>query len=140
VARAGGQRDFAENYAQELRDKRQRWPRPGALALHRPLQNNKSSTWRQCAGALARQLELAAEWIAAAPHQDILIQVNVAGERRSGSARGAALLDGCGAARCAAGLMVIRVAASRPHFAPCERCRREAPRAPHVDLRELRWE
>jgi PLP dependent protein len=151
AALAAGQRDFAENYAQELRDKRQalaaaqpRWHFIG------PLQSNKIKY-------LARQvalvhsldnLELCAEVDrrAATATQEILIQVNVAGEpQKRGVAPEAlpALLDGLGALarlRCV-GLMTIPPLGgdARPHFIALRTLRdREAARARrNVDLREL---
>jgi pyridoxal phosphate enzyme (YggS family) len=149
AALAAGQRDFAENYAQELRDKRH------ALAEARwhfigPLQSNKV---KYVAGQVALvhsldNLELAAEVDrrAGAATQDILIQVNVAGEaqKRGVAADGLpALLDGLAALprlRCR-GLMVIPPVTGdpRPHFAALRGLRdREAARArPNVELREL---
>jgi PLP dependent protein len=150
AALAAGQRDFGENYAQELRDKRQvlaaaqpRWHFIG------PLQSNKV---KYVAGqvALVHSLdtpELLAEVDRrAGAVQEILIQVNVAGEAgKRGVAPGGlpALLDGMAALprlRCV-GLMVIPPLQGdpRPHFAALRALRdREAARArPQVELREL---
>jgi pyridoxal phosphate enzyme (YggS family) len=151
AAMAAGQRDFGENYAQELRDKRQalaaagpRWHFIG------PLQSNKV---KYVAGQVALvhsidSAELLAEVDrrAGEARQELLIQVNVAGEAHK---RGAspealpALLDAVGALprlRCV-GLMVIPPLEGdpRPHFAALRALRdREAARArPGVELREL---
>jgi hypothetical protein len=151
-AYAAGQRDFAENYAQELRDKR------AALAgrdivWHAigPVQSNKIKLVLGCAwihtidrASLLDELDRRA----APDVQRVLVQVNVAGEPgKSGVAPGdvPALLD-----RVAAlphvlcdGLMLIPPLAdpeaTRPHFRALRRLRDELARVarPRVDLREL---
>jgi hypothetical protein len=152
---AAGQRDFGENYAQELRDKRlalvgigPRWHFIG------PLQSNKV---KYVAGqvALVHSLdtrELLAEVNQRVPEgqvQECLVQVNVAAEPQK---RGAApealreLLDAFAELprlRCV-GLMVIPPLSddpegARPHFAALRRLRdREAARTrPGVDLVQL---
>jgi pyridoxal phosphate enzyme (YggS family) len=152
---AAGQRDFGENYAQELRDKRPalagippRWHFIG------PLQSNKV---KYVAGlvSLIHSLDTAAllgevnQRVPANQVQDCLVQVNVAREPQK---RGAppealpALLDAFAdlpRLRCT-GLMVIPPLsddpeAARPHFRALRELRdREAPRErPNVDLREL---
>jgi pyridoxal phosphate enzyme (YggS family) len=164
AALAAGQRDFAENYAQELRDKRQALVTGPRWHFIGPLQSNKV---KYVAGQVALlhsldNLELAAEvdrrtgastpaistqvTTPDAPTQDVLIQVNVAGEpQKRGAPAGElpALLDGLVALprlRCR-GLMVIPPVTGdpRPHFAALRVLRdREAARArPHVDLSEL---
>jgi PLP dependent protein len=151
AAMAAGQQDFGENYAQELRDKRQAAPLAGARwHFIGPLQSNKV---KYVAGhvALIHALDSTAlladvDRRAGAPPQDCLIQVNVAGEPQK---RGLdphalpALLDGVGAlprVRCV-GLMLIPPLEGdpRPHFAALRRLRdREAVRdRPQVALREL---
>jgi pyridoxal phosphate enzyme (YggS family) len=155
AAMAAGQRDFGENYAQELRDKRPalagippRWHFIG------PLQSNKV---KYVAGqvALIHALdseELLAEVNRRVPEgavQECLLQVNVAAEpQKRGVAPAAlpALLDAFAALsrlRCT-GLMLIPPLgddpeAARPHFAALRELRdREAARPrPHVALREL---
>jgi pyridoxal phosphate enzyme (YggS family) len=155
AAMAAGQRDFGENYAQELRDKRPalagippRWHFIG------PLQSNKV---KYVAGQVALihsldSLELLTEVNRRAPEgsvQECLIQVNVAGEPQK---RGAApellpaLLDafaGLPRLRCT-GLMVIPPLSddpegARPHFVALRelRDRAAAVTRPHVELREL---
>ena len=152
---SAGQRDFGENYAQELRDKRAelagiapRWHFIG------PLQSNKV---KYVAGlvTLIHALDTAA--LLAEVHQrvpdgqvqDCLLQVNVAAEPQK---RGAApealpgLLDAFAELprlRCR-GLMVIPPFSddpegARPHFVALRRLRdTEAARArPNVDLQEL---
>ena len=160
AAMAAGQRDFGENYAQELRDKRAavaaaggeppRWHQIG------PLQSNKA---KYVAGQVAvihtvDTPELLAELARRLPAdgdvvQDCLVQVNVAGEaQKHGVAVEAlpALLDRFGEfprMRCQ-GLMLIPPLdddpeAGRPHYAALRALRdREAgrPRA-QVALREL---
>jgi pyridoxal phosphate enzyme (YggS family) len=150
AALAAGQQDFGENYAQELRDKRQALADP-RLRWHfiGPLQSNKV---KYVAGhvALAHALDsgevLAEMNRRTAGEQQILIQVNVAREpQKRGVAPEAlpALLDGMAALprlRCV-GLMVIPPLEGdpRPHFAALRALRdREAARArPGVELREL---
>lgn len=153
AARAAGQRDFGENYAQELRDKREALAGEPDIAWHfvGPLQSNKV---KLVAGqvALLHSLDSAAlleEIERRGLPQRCLIQVNVAGEAQKRGLPPAALpalLDrfaGASAARCA-GLMVIPPFADdpqsgRPHFAALRALRdREAalPR-PNVELSEL---
>jgi pyridoxal phosphate enzyme (YggS family) len=166
AALGAGQRDFGENYAQELRDKRAAvdalaaptHPAPAPHSAPRwhyigPLQANKV---KYVAGKVALlhtvdSLELLDEIDrrAAGGVQDCLVQVNIAGEeRKHGVAPAAlpALLDRFGAlahVRCA-GLMLIPpfsddAEASRSPFAAL-RALRDAERArarPHVDLRHL---
>jgi pyridoxal phosphate enzyme (YggS family) len=155
AAMAAGQRDFGENYAQELRDKRPalagippRWHFIG------PLQSNKV---KYVAGLVALihsldSVELLAEVNRRVPEgtlQPCLIQVNVAAEPQKRGAAPAALpvlLDafaGLPRLRCS-GLMVIPPLsddpeAARPHFQALRKLRdREAAiTRPGVDLREL---
>jgi len=154
-AMAAGQRDFGENYAQELRDKREelagippRWHFIG------PLQSNKV---KYVAGLVALIHSLDTEALLAEVNQrvpegavqDCLVQVNVAAEpQKRGVAPDALphLLDAFAwlpRLRCK-GLMVIPPLsddpeAARPHFAALRRLRdQEAARArPRVDLTEL---
>ncbi len=159
AALAAGQRDFGENYAQELRDKR-----AALLALAPawhfigPLQTNKV---KLVAGqvSLVHTLdtpELLAETDRRTTAigstdaiQDCLVQVNVAAEpQKRGVAPGdlPALLDRfttLARLRCV-GLMLIPPLsddpeAARPYFAALRRLRDEetARSRPHVDLREL---
>ena len=158
AARAAGQEDFGENYAQELRDKRAAL---AGLALRwhfiGPIQSNKV---KYLAGqvALVHTLdtpELLAELerrLAAggAPGpQECLVQVNVAGEAQKRGLPPAALpalLDRFAELphlRCV-GLMLIPPLTDdpeggRPHFAALRRLRDEESRRPRpgVDLREL---
>jgi pyridoxal phosphate enzyme (YggS family) len=149
AALAAGQLDFAENYAQELRDKRQVLAEARQLRWHfiGPLQSNKA---KYVAGQVALvhsldSLALAAELDRrAAATQEVLVQVNVAGEgQKRGVAPDAlpALLDGLAALprlRCV-GLMVIPPLEGdpRPHFAALRALRdREASRT-DVELRHL---
>ena len=154
AARAAGQADFGENYAQELRDKREALAAaaPG-LRWHfiGPLQSNKV---KYVAGrvALVHSIDSAAlldEIERRGEAQACLVQVNVAGEsqkRGLAPAELPALLDrfaGLRHARCE-GLMVIPPfaddpEASRPHFAALRALRdREATRPrPNVDLAQL---
>jgi pyridoxal phosphate enzyme (YggS family) len=152
---SAGQRDFGENYAQELRDKRPalagiapRWHFIG------PLQSNKV---KYVAGQVALihsldSLELLAEVNRRVPEgavQECLVQVNVAAEpQKRGTPPGAlpALLDafaGLPRLRCT-GLMVIPPLSddpegARPHFVALRKLRDdEAARTrPNVELREL---
>jgi PLP dependent protein len=151
AALAAGQQDFAENYAQELRDKREALAAtPARWHFIGPLQSNKV---KYVAGQVALlhsldSLELAAEVDRRAGDatQDVLIQVNVASEpQKRGAAPDAlpALLDGVAALprlRCR-GLMVIPPFEGdpRPHFSALRALRdREAARArPNVELHEL---
>jgi PLP dependent protein len=152
AALAAGQRDFAENYAQELRDKREELGAGPRWHFIGPLQSNKV---KYVAGqvALIHALdtpELLGEVDRrAGAAQECLVQVNVAAEpQKHGVAPEGlpALLDAfapLARLRCV-GLMVIPPLsddpeASRPHFAALRQLRdREAARArPHVDLREL---
>jgi pyridoxal phosphate enzyme (YggS family) len=158
AAMAAGQRDFGENYAQELRDKRaQVATLAGEPAWHfiGPLQSNKV---KYLAGkvALLHTLDTAellqeCERRAAAANatQDCLVQVNVAGEaQKRGLTPGdlPGLLDrfaGLPHLRCV-GLMLIPPLvddpeAGRPHFAALRRLRdQEAARArPRVALEQL---
>jgi pyridoxal phosphate enzyme (YggS family) len=166
AAAAAGQRDFGENYAQELRDKRAlcdagnagmspaappRWHFIG------PLQSNKV---KYLAGkvdlihtidgiALLDEIERRSGGLDPAPVQDCLVQVNLAGEAQKRGIAAAdlgSLLDlfaDRSHLRCV-GLMVIPPfaddpEASRPHFAALRRLRDEQARAARarVDLREL---
>ena len=157
AARAAGQLDFGENYAQELRDKRDALAgppeRPSDLRWHfiGPLQSNKL---KLVAGrvALLHSIDspaLVDEIERRGTPQDCLVQVNVAGEtQKRGLLPDAlpALLDRFAAAtsaRCL-GLMAIPPfaddpEAGRPAFAALRALRdREAARArPNVDLGEL---
>ena len=153
-ASAAGLSDFGENYAQELRDKRQarpdapwRWHYIGAL------QRNKIKLVVGCAlihsidrPALLAPLQQRAEALGLT--QSVLVQVNVAEEPgKAGVAPGALadLLDRFAAlshVRCA-GLMLIPPAgepeATRPHFAALRRLAQAQGRVArsHVDLTEL---
>jgi len=164
-ALAAGQRDFGENYAQELRDKRAVIDAAAAagstvaIAIARwhfigPLQANKV---KYVAGKVAllhtidsiELLDEVARRTPAGTTQDCLVQVNVAGDTRKHGVAPAelpALLDHFGAraqVRCT-GLMLIpplgeEAEASRPHFAAL-RALREAERAharANVDLVHL---
>jgi pyridoxal phosphate enzyme (YggS family) len=152
---SSGQRDFGENYAQELRDKRTelagigpRWHFIG------PLQSNKV---KYVAGlvTLIHSLDSAAllaevnQRVPDGQVQECLVQVNVAAEpQKRGAAPEAlpALLDAFAELprlRCT-GLMVIPPLSddpegARPHFVALRKLRdREAARdRPNVDLREL---
>ena len=153
AARAAGQLDFGENYAQELRDKREALAGAPELRWHfiGPLQSNKV---KLVAGRVALIHSVDSEALLdeierRGTPQACLVQVNVAGEaQKRGLAPAAlpALLDrfaAAASARCA-GLMVIPPLADdpeagRPCFAALRALRdREAARArPNVDLREL---
>ncbi|HEX2659985.1 MAG TPA: YggS family pyridoxal phosphate-dependent enzyme [Polyangia bacterium] len=161
AALAVGQRDFGENYAQELRDKRAALAgEPAAPRWHYigPLQRNKV---KLLAGQVALihsvadtdivdEIERrAGEPAAGAPSQACLIQVNVSGEARKSGVDPAALpalLDRFAAARhChCEGLMLIPPleddpARTRRHFAALRGlAEREARVArPRVELKEL---
>ncbi|MBX7083335.1 MAG: YggS family pyridoxal phosphate-dependent enzyme [Nannocystaceae bacterium] len=156
AAYAAGQRDFGENYAQELADKRAalasacpelRWHVIG------PVQRNKAKL--VVGTALVHTVDRV-PLLAALDHQalslgvtqPVLVQVNVAGEAsKSGVAPAElpALLDAfadCGALRCV-GLMTMPPAgpaeSARPHFRALRQLRdRLASTArPQVELREL---
>lgn len=154
AAAAAGLQDFGESYAQELQHKRRerpdapwRWHYIGAL------QRNKVKLVVGC--ALVHSIDRAAlvsplQSRAAAQDrvQDVLVQVNVAGEPgKAGVAPGALpeLLDGFAAlshVRCR-GLMLIPPQGSpeqtRPHFAALRKLAAQHARItrPHVELREL---
>jgi pyridoxal phosphate enzyme (YggS family) len=150
AALAAGQADFAENYGQEFRDKREAVAaivaaRPGLPSPRwhfiGPLQTNKV---KYVAGKVALihtvsspevLAEIERKAAAVGVVQECLVQVNVAGEtQKSGISPGdlAAVLDvfaGCARARCT-GLMVIppydeNPELSRPHFAALRRLRDE---------------
>jgi PLP dependent protein len=163
AALAAGQRDFAENYAQEFRDKHRavaslvadrglpepRWHFIG------PLQTNKVKyvagkvVLVHSAGSAEALAEIDRKAGSAAVVQDCLVQVNVAGEsQKSGivPAKLPAMLDEFASlshVRCT-GLMLIPpydedAERSRPHFAALRRLRdqhRPGGR-PHVVLAEL---
>jgi hypothetical protein len=153
TARAAGQLDFGENYAQELRDKREALAGAPELRWHfiGPLQSNKV---KLVAGRVALLHSLDSEALLdeierRRTPQLCLVQVNVAGETQKRGLPPAALpalLDRfatASSARCA-GLMVIPpladdAEAGRPHFAALRALRdREAARPrPNVDLGEL---
>ena len=162
AALAAGQRDFGENYAQELRDKRAAFESSAASAgaMPRwhyigPLQRNKV---KFLAGQVALIHSVADEDIlaeidrradAAGAAQECLVQVNIAGEaQKSGAALDAVpdLLDAFARSQrlnCV-GLMLIPpfdadAAQTRRHFAALRALRdREAAIArPRVELREL---
>lgn len=154
AATAAGLDDFGENYAQELRDKvgarpdaPWRWHYIGAL------QRNKVKLVVGC--ALVHSVDRAALLPPLQRHalaqdrvQDVLIQVNVAGEAgKAGVAPGALpdLLDRFAQlshVRCR-GLMLIPPAAppehTRAHFAALRRLAQQHAhrRRPHVELGEL---
>ena len=157
AALAAGQHMFGENYAQELRDKREALAQDSTLQTlpewHYigPLQSNKV---KYVAGqvALAHTVDSAAlleAFEARGVAQACLVQVNVAGEaQKRGIAPAAlpALLDRFAMMShvTCAGLMVIPPFTenpddARPHFAALRALRdREAAIArPQVDLREL---
>jgi pyridoxal phosphate enzyme (YggS family) len=150
-ARAAGQRDFAENYAQELERKRAaladaeiRWHAIG------PIQSNKVKLVVGCAWIHTVDRVDLLEKIdrRATETQRVLVQVNVAGEPGKSGAAPAdvpALLDrfaGLSHVVCD-GLMLIPPLgdpeATRPHFRALRRLRDELARVarPRVDLREL---
>jgi pyridoxal phosphate enzyme (YggS family) len=149
VALTLGQRDFAENYGQEFRDKSQAVAdlvRRDGLSEPRwhfigPLQTNKVKyvagkvVLVHTAGSRAVLAELERKAAALGIVQDCLIQVNVAGEKQKSGIAPAdlpALLDGfvlLPHLRCI-GLMVIPPydpdpELSRPHFAALRRLRDE---------------
>lgn len=155
AALAAGQRDFGENYAQELRDKRRalsghpvRWHFIG------PLQTNKVKYVAGNVALLHSLDELAVldeteRRTAEGQVQECLLQVNVAAEtQKRGLAPDAlpGLLDrfaNCARLRCV-GLMVIPPLsedpeASRPHFATLRKLfeRENARPRKNVALREL---
>jgi pyridoxal phosphate enzyme (YggS family) len=164
AAWGAGQRDFGENYAQELRDKRAAFAvgetSPTQTEMPRwhylgPLQRNKV---KFLAGQVALihsvadddildEIERRAAVIGAS--QACLIQVNVAGEAQKSGARVEAvpaLLDRFARAQhvTCAGLMLIPPltsdgAETRRHFAALRalREREAAISRPHVDLQEL---
>ena len=163
VALTLGQRDFAENYGQEFRDKakavaelvaRLGLPEPRWHFIG-PLQTNKV---KYVAGKVALVhtassaevlAELERKAIALGVVQDCLVQVNVAGETRKSGVAPAdlpALLDGFASRdhlRCI-GLMVMPPydedpEQSRPHFVALRRLRDEqrARHRPNVVLGEL---
>jgi pyridoxal phosphate enzyme (YggS family) len=159
AAMAAGQRDFGENYAQELRDKRAAVaaaPGGGEARWHfiGPLQSNKvkylagkvTLLHTLDTGELLGEVE---RRVAPAPVQDCLLQVNVAAEpQKRGAALAAvpALLDRFAELphlRCV-GLMLIPPfgvdpQAGRPHFAALRRLRDGEARRQrsHVALTEL---
>jgi PLP dependent protein len=153
AAIAAGQRAFAENYAQELRDKSAllaadpTLPAPPEWHFIGPLQSNKV---KYVAGrvALLHSIDspalLDAVEARGAP-QACLVQVNVAGEAsKKGLAPDdlPALLDRFAAAahvRCQGLMLIPPRGDARPHFAALRALRdREAARArPNVDLHEL---
>lgn len=151
AALAAGQRDFAENYAQELASKRAalagrdlRWHVIG------PVQSNKVKLVLDCAWihTIDRSSLLDAIDRRASAVQRVLVQVNVAGEPGKSGAAPAdvpALLDRIGTlahVQCD-GLMLIPPLAdpesTRPHFRALRRLRDELARVarPGVHLREL---
>lgn len=154
AAVAAGQRDFGENYAQELRDKRNLLagdPIPPAWHFIGPLQTNKV---KYVAGQVALvhtidSIALLDAFEARGVAQRCLVQVNVAAEAQKRGVAVAdlpALLDRFAQSvhLTCAGLMLIPPftddpAAARPHFAALRALRdREAARQrPNVDLREL---
>jgi pyridoxal phosphate enzyme (YggS family) len=158
-----GQRDFGENYAQELRDKYQELQGEAAAARWHfigPLQRNKvhlvvgrvglihSVDSRELAAALgARAVKQPAA--GAGFVQDCLVQVNLAGEEQKAGCPPAALpalLDAIAATaglRCC-GLMCIPPATeqpedARPYFRRLRELRDEQAQVPRpqVELREL---
>ena len=154
-AMAAGQRDFGENYAQELRDKRAEMAGiPPRWHFIGPLQSNKV---KYVAGlvSLIHSLDSAAllaevnQRVPEGQVQDCLVQVNVAAEPQKRGARPDELPDLLDAfaelprLRCK-GLMVIPPLSedpegARPHFVALRKLRdREAARTrPRVDLHEL---
>ncbi len=163
AAMAAGQREFGENYAQELRDKRAAFAATATVPSWHfigPLQSNKvkyvagrvtllhtidtADLLDECARRAAGITEGAE-----LPLQVCLVQVNLVGEQQKrGVAPEAlpALLDRFAAhpgLRCA-GLMLIPPVtadpeAARPHFAALRRLRDQEARIArgNVDLREL---
>jgi pyridoxal phosphate enzyme (YggS family) len=159
AALAAGQRDFGENYAQELRDKRAALAAEGGPTWHfiGPLQSNKVKYLAGSVGLvhtldaaeLLDELERRTARDAPAAVQECLVQVNVAGEAQKRGVAPAglpALLDRFADhphLRCV-GLMLIPPftddpEAARPHFAALRRLRDEHGRRdrPRVELREL---
>jgi pyridoxal phosphate enzyme (YggS family) len=164
AALAAGQRNFAENYGQEFRDKHAAVAsliaKTGGLSAPRwhfigPLQTNKVKYvvgkvgLVHTVGSQDVLAEIERKSAALGTKQDCLIQVNVAGEaQKSGIAPSAlpTILDsfaGLSHVRCS-GLMVIppydeNPELSRPHFAALRRLRDEqrAPSRPNVALAEL---
>ncbi len=164
AALASGQRDFGENYAQELRDKRAALQAAITGAADRPrwhyigpIQSNKvkylagqtALVHTVDAPALLPELERRTAGTGGGPIQDCLVQVNVAGEAQKWGLAPAelpALLDGfaaCPHLRCV-GLMLIPPLtedpeAARPHFQALRRLRDEQARVSrsNVELREL---
>ncbi len=155
AARGAGLRDFGENYAQELRDKRALLAELD-LSWHMigPVQRNKAKLVLGVALVhTVDRVELLVELerrtaAAAIAHQDVLVQVNVADEvGKSGAAPAAlpALLDAftrCHHVRCR-GLMLIPphgdAEATRPHFRALAalRAREAAIARPQVELAQL---
>jgi pyridoxal phosphate enzyme (YggS family) len=151
AAHAAGQRDFAENYAQELEGKRAalagrdlRWHMIG------PVQSNKVKLVLGCAWihTIDRVSLLEAIDRRATDVQRVLVQVNVAAEPgKSGVAPAEvpALLDRIATlahVQCDGLMLVPPLAdaeATRPHFRALRRLRDELARVvrPRVDLREL---
>jgi PLP dependent protein len=166
AARAAGQLDFGENYAQELRDKRLavaavsrqasdvRWHYLG------PIQRNKvkylagqvaliqSLDDAEALAEIERRIETNPQ-VSVEDPQHCLIQVNVAGETRKGGVPPhmlGALLDRFATSTHAvcAGLMLIPpveddAGATRRHFAALRELGEREARVsrPHVELREL---
>jgi pyridoxal phosphate enzyme (YggS family) len=150
AAIAAGQRVFAENYAQELRDKSADLaadPMPPEWHFIGPLQSNKL---KYVVGkvALLHSIDspalLEAVEARGAP-QPCLIQVNIAGEASKKGVAPAdlpALLDRFAAmthVRCRGLMLIPPRGDARPHFAALRALRdREAARPrPNVELREL---
>jgi pyridoxal phosphate enzyme (YggS family) len=150
AALAAGQLDFAENYGQEFRDKREAVAKlvaatPGLLSPRwhfiGPLQTNKVKyvagkvALIHTVGSFEILAEIERKAAALGGMQECLVQVNVAGETQKSGLPPAdlpAILDGlaaCAHARCT-GLMVIppydeNPELSRPHFAALRRLRDE---------------
>lgn len=157
AAYLAGLRDFAENYAQELRDKLREWPPEHPVRWHYigALQSNKL---KYLVGKVALihtvdRVELIRQIDALAGRagvvQEFLIEVNLGGEAQKAGVDPSAvetLLDACGEfehARCV-GLMIIppvdEPQASRTYFRELRELRdhlRDGTARPNVDLREL---
>ena len=162
AALAAGQRDFGENYAKELRDKRAAFESSAASAGAMPRWNYIGPLQRNKVKFLAGQValihsvadvdileEIDRRAEAAGADQDCLVQVNVAGEaQKSGAAVAAVpgLLDAFARSRRAqcVGLMLIPPfdadqEQTRRHFATLRalRDREGAVARPRVALHEL---
>lgn len=153
-AHAAGQRDFGENYAQELRDKAKELADLPELRLHAigPLQSNKARYVAQHAASfhaldrLGLAEELSRRCVALSRVLPCFVEVAIAGEPQKGGLQPEALpsfLDAAGALPGLAlvGLMCLppelgSAEAARPYFARL-RALRDAARARHPTLTGL---